>query len=81
MLDAFRYLLCSKLCQHNRRVPTSYSSIPGGILRNYLDLDSRAMLIPTRVINDCNSLPDYIINAPSISSFKEQLDYHWNIFM
>ena len=22
MLDAFRYLLCSKLCQHNRRVPT-----------------------------------------------------------
>ena len=21
MLDAFRYLLCSKLCQHNRRVP------------------------------------------------------------
>ena len=23
MLNAFRYLLCSKLCQHNRRVPTS----------------------------------------------------------
>jgi len=22
MLDAFRYLLCSKLCQHNRLVPT-----------------------------------------------------------
>ena len=22
MLDAFRYLLCSNLCQHNRRVPT-----------------------------------------------------------
>ena len=22
MLDAFRYLLCSKLCQHNRPVPT-----------------------------------------------------------
>ena len=22
MLNAFRYLLCSKLCQHNRRVPT-----------------------------------------------------------
>ena len=21
MLNAFRYLLCSKLCQHNRRVP------------------------------------------------------------
>ena len=23
MLNAFRYLLCSKLCQHNRRVPSS----------------------------------------------------------
>ena len=22
MLNAFRYLLCSKLCQHNRRVPS-----------------------------------------------------------
>ena len=24
MLDAFRYLLCSKLCQHNRLVPTYF---------------------------------------------------------
>ena len=23
MLNAFRYLLCSKLCQHNRRVPSN----------------------------------------------------------
>ena len=27
MLNAFRYLLCSKLCQHNRRVPSGNYSV------------------------------------------------------
>ena len=27
MLNAFRYLLCSKLCQHNRRVPKDITII------------------------------------------------------
>ena len=31
----------------------------------------------TSVINDWNSLPDHIINAPSISSFKEKLDNNY----
>ena len=27
MLNAFRYLLCSKLCQHNRRVPIEQETL------------------------------------------------------
>ena len=42
---------------------------------------ARSKFFSTHVINDWNSLPDHIINAPSISSFKEQLDYHWNILL
>ena len=29
MLDAFSYLLCSKLCQHNWQVPTHDRRCPG----------------------------------------------------
>ena len=32
MLDAFMYLLCSKLCQHNRRVPTGIDTIVSMLL-------------------------------------------------
>ena len=51
MLNAFRYLLCSKLCQHNRRVPnqhvaTSYPSMqkagnPGICLHDVLAVSAR----------------------------------------
>ena len=35
----------------------------------------------SHVVNDWNSLPDYVIKAPTISTFKERLDYHWNSFL
>ena len=35
MLNAFRYLLCSKLCQHNRRVPSRLVVIVVVIVINY----------------------------------------------
>ena len=39
MLNAFRYLLCSKLCQHNRRIPTTYTFRQGGLLNLDLQVD------------------------------------------
>ena len=30
-----------------------------------------------RIVNTWNSLPAYVINAPSINQFKNRLDRHW----
>ena len=38
---------------------------------------ARAYTFSNRVINDWNSLPDYIVNADSLTSFKILLDKHW----
>ena len=61
-----------------------YSSTRGHsrkIFKSRFSCRARSNFFSTCVISDWNSLPDYIINAPSISSFKEQLDYHWTSFM
>ena len=38
---------------------------------------ARAYTFLNRVINDWNSLPNYIVNADSLTSFKNLLDEHW----
>ena len=61
-----------------------YSSTRGHsrkIFKSRFSCRARSTFFSIRAISDWNSLPDYIINAPSISSFKEQLDYHWTSFM
>ena len=37
----------------------------------------RARTFSNRVINDWNSLPEEVADAPSINSFKNRLDHHW----
>ena len=37
----------------------------------------RANFISNRVINDWNSLPENVVNAPSVNAFKARLDKHW----
>ena len=37
----------------------------------------RSMSFPMRIINIWNSLPDYVINASSVNSFKNSLDKYW----
>ena len=32
-----------------------------------------------RIVNTWNSLPAYVINAPSINQFKNRLDRHWKV--
>ena len=61
-----------------------YSSTRGHsrkIFKSRFSCRARSTFFSTRVISDWNSLPDYVVNAPSISSFKEQLDHHWTSFM
>lgn len=42
---------------------------------------ARQQCFPVRVINDWNSLPDHVVSAPSVSSFKTRLDKHWSVYM
>ena len=37
----------------------------------------RSYSFSTRVINDWNGLPDHVVDAESLSSFKNILDEHW----
>ena len=32
-----------------------------------------------RVINNWNNLPDHVVSAPSVNTFKNRLDDHWRI--
>ena len=37
----------------------------------------RAHSFSIRIVNPWNSLPDHVVTAPSINSFKNRLDSHW----
>ena len=32
---------------------------------------------PNRAVNMCNFLPEYVVHAPSVDSFKNRLDKQW----
>ena len=72
-------LLCSDpLSENPGSAPASTS---GGTLKLFKSRSSCCVcsnFFSSHVVNDWNSLPDYVINAPTISTFKEQPDYHWN---
>ena len=63
---------------------SSYSSTRGHSRKLYKSRSScraRSKFFSIRVINDWNSLPERIINAPSISNFKNLLDCYWNNYL
>ena len=37
----------------------------------------RANFLSNRVVNDWNSLPNNVVNAPSVDAFKRRIDKHW----
>ena len=40
-------------------------------------LDIRKHSFPMRIVNPWNSLPDYVVSAPTIMSFEARLDKVW----
>ena len=40
-------------------------------------LDLRWYFFSQRVINDWNSLPQHVVDVPTVSTFKRRLDKHW----
>ena len=51
MLNAFTYLLCSKLCQHNRRVPTDWLTrgITSSQLKSSMLWNHRPQWMPSHI--------------------------------
>jgi len=45
--------------------------------KQHFQKNIRLHALSVRVINDWNSLPDYIVNANSLTTFKQLLDEHW----
>ena len=41
-------------------------------------LNVRANTFSNRVVNTWNNLPDTVVNAPSVNSFKSRLNKHWH---
>ena len=38
----------------------------------------RQFSFPIRIVNDWNSLPEHVISAPTLNTFKNRLDKHWS---
>ena len=39
---------------------------------------TRSNTFSQRIINDWNNLPNYVVEAPTLDTFKSRLDKHWN---
>ena len=61
--------------------PTTYYTPTRGrnfkLYKESFNKFARTYTFSNRVINDWNSLPDYIVNVDSLTSFKNLLDKHW----
>ena len=50
---------------------------PLKLLKPHARLNARAKFFAVRVVGMWNSLPEEIVNAPSVDSFKKRLDQNW----
>ena len=46
--------------------------------REHIQTNTRANAFSIRGVNPWNDLPEHVVSAPSISTFKSRLDGHWN---
>ena len=47
------------------------------IFQNHANRNRRKNFFTNRIVNTWNSLPEQIVTAPSVNSFKNRLDKHW----
>ena len=47
------------------------------LYKRHCRLDTRKFFFSQRVVNSWNSLPEYVVEAPSLNSFKKLLDDHY----
>ena len=57
--------------------PTTYTNTRGHNFKLHKEKFAKAYTFLNRVIDDWNSLPDYIVNADSLTPFKNLLNKYW----
>ena len=62
----------------NQGVRTSARGNPKKVVTQWHKLDIRKFSFALRIVKLWNDLPEEIVNAPSINSFKNRLDRHWS---
>ena len=83
MIDVYKYLTGVYNTQHNPFSMFSLSQRRSRGHRMKLDkhfsrLDVRKYFFSNRVVDMWNSLPDDVVSAPSVNSFKNRIDRHWS---
>ena len=80
MIEVYKYLNGFYKVQRPNFQPSLSNNLRGNALKlqkNRFRLDIRGNYFSNRVVTKWNSLPDSVVVAPSVNSFKSRLDKHW----
>ena len=80
MIDAYKYIHDHYDCDRPLLPMSGMTHTRGHSLklkRNFSRLDVRKYFFSQRIVSLWNSLPEEVVTAPSINSFKARLDRHW----
>ena len=80
MIEVYKYLNGFYKVQRPNFQPSLSNNLRGNTLKlqkNRFRLDIRGNYFSNRVVTKWNSLPDSVVVAPSVNSFKSRLDKHW----
>ena len=80
MIDAYKYLTGIYDTQHNLFSKSQRRSRGHRMKldKKFSRLDIRKHFFSNRVVDMWNSLPDSVVSAPSVNSFKNRLDRYWS---
>ena len=81
MIDVFKYLTGIYDTQNALFVLNESGKTRGHKMKlhkQYARLDVRKHFFSNRVVDLWNSLPEYVISANSVNSFKNRLDKYWS---
>ena len=81
MIDTYKYIYVHKIYQVSKpHFPPSRNQQTRGNVHKIDTTRSgslRSNFFAERVVSPWNTLPDSVVTAPSVNSFKSRLDHHW----
>ena len=80
MIDVYKYLHClyttkTELLHLSKEDRTQGHTLK--LERTFAHLDVRKYFFSNRVVDTWNSLPEEVVSAPSVNTFKNKLDNYW----
>ena len=82
LIEAFKILNDFKNVQMGTAFTLNITQFTRGhpfkLVKSRCNLELRRHFFTNRVVNQWNSLPSYVVCAPTVNSFKSKLDNYWN---